>query len=172
MARVTLFIATSLDGFIADENGNVDWLFHDAEYNYSAFFETVDALVMGRRTFGSVLGIGAWPYGDKPTRVFGSGRGPTDAPPAVTMTTGPARTVLDELAAGGAEHIWLVGGGGLVKTFREEDLIDRFVLTVHPVLLGAGTALFDAPLPTQTLRLVGSESFESGLVQLTYERSA
>lgn len=170
MPTVTLFIATSLDGFIADANGDVDWLFHDADYGYESFFASVDALVMGRRTFGQVLGFGGWPYEDKPTRVFGKGSGPADAPSCVRMTTGPARAVLDELGSEGARHVWLVGGAGLVKTFREEDLIDRYVISVHPLLLGTGTPLFDGPLPRRDLELEGAERFASGLVQISYRR--
>ena len=168
--HVTLFIATSLDGYIADEHGAVDWLFHDSDYGYAAFFRTVDALVMGRRTFGQALGLGGWPYGEKPTVVFGPGR-PTDAPGHVVMTTDPPQDVLRGLEAKGVEHVWLVGGAGLVASFRQEGLIDRFVISVHPVLLGKGLPLFAADLPAASLRFVSAEPFASGLVQLTYERA-
>jgi dihydrofolate reductase len=168
--HVTLFIATSLDGYIADTRGSVDWLFHDADYGYEAFFETVDAIVMGRRTLGQVLGSGPWPYEEKPTMVFGRGR-PTDAPSHVELTTDSPTAVLERLEQRGVEHVWLVGGAGLVASFRREDRIDRYVLSVHPILLGGGLRLFGRDLPPAHLHLMSAKPLEAGLVQLTYERA-
>ena len=137
MPRVVLFIATSLDGFVADVDGGVDWLFTDADYGYTDFFGTIGALVMGRATFDQVLGFVPWLYGAVPTTVF------THRPLAIPEGA-PA-----EVAARS----------------------DRYVLSVHPVLLGDGIPLFDGTLPGAALRLIASTSFPSGLVQLTYDRA-
>ncbi len=86
MPEVRLFIATSLDGFIADRDGGVDRLFADGDYGYSAFFDSIEALIMGRRTYEQVLGFGEWPCGEKPTSVFTRG-----APAATTRTSSSSR---------------------------------------------------------------------------------
>ncbi|MEL6770847.1 MAG: dihydrofolate reductase family protein [Bacteroidota bacterium] len=172
MPRIVLFIATSLDGFVADADGGVDWLFTDADYGYTDFFDTVGALAMGRTTFDQILGFGPWPYGDVPTTVFT--HRPLDIPEGV-----PAEVAEGDVAAWLASlretslpgDVWLVGGGALVRSFREAALIDRYVLSVHPVLLGDGIPLFAGALPRADLRLTATTSFPSGLVQLTYDRA-
>src|SRR3712207_517414 len=91
MPEVKLFIATSLDGFIADRDGGVDWLFADGDYGYAAFFDSIETLIMGRRTYEQVLGFGEWPYGEKPTYVFTRGA-PGGDHPHVEFVSGEARS--------------------------------------------------------------------------------
>jgi len=166
MPKVVLFIATSLDGYIAGPAGEIDWLFHDADYGYTAFFDSVETLVMGRKTYELSLSFGEWPYGDKPAYVF-TRRSPPDDP-RVTFVAGDASGLISELRARSSKDIWLVGGGALVSTFLQEGLIDEFVISVHPQLLGAGIPLFAPGAPHRALRLIGVTPFESGLVQLHY----
>ncbi|MEM6784006.1 MAG: dihydrofolate reductase family protein [Bacteroidota bacterium] len=172
MPRVVLFIATSLDGFVADADGGVDWLFTDADYGYADFFASVGALAMGRTTYDQILGFGPWPYGDVPTTVFTNR--PLDVPreALVAAAEGDVATWLDAQETQRIEgDVWLVGGSALVRSFREAARIDRYVLSVHPVLLGDGIPLFDGTLLRESLRLTASTSFPSGLVQLTYDRA-
>ncbi len=167
MPEVKLFIATSLDGFIADRDGRVDWLFADGDYGYVAFFDSIETLIMGRRTYEQVLGFGEWPYGEKPTYVF-TRRAPGGDHPHVRFVSGDARSLVEELQGRSSGDIWLVGGAALVSAFRELHLIDEYILSVHPVLLGDGIPLFERPLPGESLRLREEHAFESGLVQLRY----
>ncbi len=167
MPEVRLFIATSLDGFIADRDGGVDWLFTDGDYGYTDFFDAIETLIMGRRTYEQVLGFGEWPYGEKPTYVF-TRSAPGGDHPHAEFVSGDAGTLVEELRQSSSGDIWLVGGAALVSTFRELRLIDEYILSVHPVLLGDGIPLFERPLPRESLRLGEERAFESGLVQLRY----
>ncbi len=166
MPKVILFIATSLDGYIAGPAGEIDWLFHDADYGYTPFFDSVEVLVMGRKTYELSLSFGEWPYGDKPAYVFTRGTPPDDA--RVRFVAGDAAGLIAGLRARANKNIWLVGGAALVSTFLQQGLIDEFVISVHPLLLGAGIPLFDPGVPRLGLRLAGVTPFESGLVQLRY----
>jgi dihydrofolate reductase len=167
MSEVKLFIATSLDGFIADRDGGVDWLFADGDYGYAAFFDSVETLIMGRRTYEQVLGFGEWPYGEKATYVFTRSPLGGDHPHA-RIFSGEARSLVEELRERSSGDIWLVGGAALVSTFREQHLIDEYILSVHPILLGDGIPLFERPRPRENLRLREEIAFQSGLVQLRY----
>ncbi len=167
MPEVKLFIAMSVDGFIADRDGGVDWLFTDGDYGYTAFFDSVETLIMGRRTYERVLGFGEWPYGEKATYVFTRGA-PGEDHPHVRFFSGEARSLVEELRERTSGDIWLVGGAALVSTFRELHLIDEYILSVHPVLLGDGVPLFERPQPRENLRLREEIAFQSGLVQLRY----
>jgi dihydrofolate reductase len=170
MPKVILFIATSLDGYIAGPHGEIDWLFHDADYGYTAFFDSVQALVMGRKTYELSLSFGEWPYGDKPVYVFTRQTPPVDV--RVHFVVGDAAGLVAGLRAQGIQNIWLVGGGALVSTFLQEGLIDEFVISVHPLLLGAGIPLFASGVPRLGLQLAGMTPFASGLVQLRYTTAA
>lgn len=168
MPRITLFIATSLDGYVAAPGDDLGWLFTDADYGYEAFYEGIDCVVMGRRTFDVVRSFGGWPYAGKRSYVFT--HRPIDPHDEVTAVEGPPAEVMPRLAAQASGDIWLVGGGELAASFRDASLIDRYVLSVHPVLLGDGVRLFPRALPLEQLRLQEHHAFPNGLVQLTYER--
>jgi len=168
MPKVILFIATSLDGYIAGPQGEIDWLFHDADYGYTAFFDSVEALVMGRKTYELSLTFGEWPYGDKPAYVFTRQTPPDDS--RVRFVAGDAAGLIAGLRARASKNIWLVGGAALVSDFLQQGLIDEFVISVHPLLLGAGIPLFESGIPRHGLRLAGVTPYESGLVQLRYTR--
>jgi dihydrofolate reductase len=165
MPEVKLFIATSLDGFIADPDGGVDWLFTDGDYGYTAFFDSIETLIMGRRTYEQVLGFGEWPYGEKPTYVF-TRSAPGGDHPHVEFVSGDPGTLVEELRGRSSGDIWLIGGPALASVFRELHLIDEYILSVHPVLLGDGISLFERSQPRESLRLREERAFESGLVQL------
>jgi dihydrofolate reductase len=167
MPKVKLYIATSLDGFIAERDGGVGWLFTDGDYGYAAFFDSIEALIMGRHTYEQVLGFGEWPYEEKPAYVF-TRSAPGGEHPHVEFVSSDAGTFVEELRRRSTKDIWLVGGAALVSAFRELGLIDEYVLSVHPVLLGDGIPLFEPPQPREGLRLQEVHTFESGLVQLRY----
>lgn len=166
MARARLYVAQSLDGYIADADGGVGWLdrFHGAgtDYGYADFLASVGALAMGRATYDQVRTFGDWPY-HKPTFVF-TRRPLPDPPPGVHATDADPAAFLSEQQ----DDVWLVGGAALVRSFREAGALGEIVLTVLPVLLGDGVPLFDGAQPPADLALVSSETFPGGAVQLTY----
>jgi dihydrofolate reductase len=169
MRKVVLFIATSLDGYIARLSGAVDWLFTDEDYGYKDFFARVNVVVMGRKTYEQVLSFGAYPYRSKISYVFT--RTPnrfTDS--EVSFVSDDIQSVIKQLQTSGDGDIWLIGGAELVHSFLEQDLVDEFVISVHPILLGEGIPLFHQPSPMRTLQFKSVQSFKSGLVQLRYIR--
>lgn len=169
--RVTVFIATSVDGFIAREDGGLDWLpGPEAEsHGYEELMASVDALVMGRKTYETVLGFGEWPYGEKPIVVLSS-RELEGAPAGAVVERmgGEPGEVAEQLAARGMRHVYL-DGGVTIQRFLKAGLVDRLILTRVPVLLGAGVPLFGETGGDVRLKHVGTRAFPSGLVQSEYE---
>ncbi|ADB59124.1 bifunctional deaminase-reductase domain protein [Haloterrigena turkmenica DSM 5511] len=173
---VTLYIAASLDGFVATADGGVEWLEeyasdgeNGADGNFEAFFADVDCLVMGSRTYEQLLSFDGWPYGERPTFVVTS----RDLPLAtahVELVAGNLRELVDGLEER-YDRIWLVGGAALAQSFLREGLVDEIRLTVVPVLLGGGIRLFDDDGTEHTLETLECTSFESGLVELRYDAS-
>lgn len=165
-----LFIATSLDGFIARPDGGIDWLFSDADYGYAAFFDSIDTVVMGRKTHELALTFGPpYVYQGKANYVFShrqAGSRDTNA----EFVAGNPKDLIRLLQSHAGKDIWLVGGAELVRDFLAEDLIDEFIVSIHPVILGAGIPLFPTPGHELSLQFKNSISFGRGLVQLHYER--
>lgn len=169
MRRVVLFIATSLDGYIARMDGRIDWLFTDQDYGYREFFSGVDTVVMGRKTYEQSLTFGEYPYPGRAGYVFSRTRsGQQDE--HVQFISGDPVDFIAGLKKKKGKKIWLVGGADLVQDFVQADLIDEYVISVHPVILGGGIPLFRSPLPAQNLIFRDSTTFDSGLVQLSYSR--
>lgn len=170
----TVFVGTSVDGFIARANGALDWLPHGGgeEHGYEAFFASVDALVIGRHTYETVLGFEAWPYGTKPVYVLSSAS--LRAPPAgavVRHLSGDPSDIVNQLTASGVHHAY-IDGGVTVQRFLRAGLIQRLIITRIPVLLGAGIPLFGPTDRDIRLRHVRTRQFPSGLVQSEYEVEA
>jgi dihydrofolate reductase len=169
--RCSVYIATSLDGYIARPDGGLDWLsrFEQSgeDYGYKAFFDSVDALVIGRKTYDVVLAFEKWPYEDKRCIVVTHAVPTGAATPkhGETFHSGPLEVLLDRLAGEGVRRIY-VDGGALIRSFLGADLVDDVTLSVIPVLLGAGIPLFGGV--ERRMTLASSRSFPSGLVQLCY----
>ena len=169
--KASVFVGTSLDGFIARRNGAFDFL--DASgggepHGYDEFFATVDALVIGRNTFDTVLGFGVWPYGEKPVFVLSTRTlPPSPAGAVVEHLSGPPSAIASTLAARGFQHIY-VDGGITIQRFLEAGLIDRLIVTRVPVLIGAGIPLFGPVSRDVTLTHVATRQYASGLVQSEY----
>ena len=169
--KAFVFIGTSLDGFIARANGDLDFLPPGGgePHGYAEFMATVDALVIGRKTFDTVLSFDKWPYGETPVVVL-STRPLAPAPPGavVERMSGTPAKILSQLAARGIRHIY-VDGGITIQRFLQDGLIQRLVITRVPVLIGTGIPLF-GPIPRDiALRHVGTRQYASGLVQSEYE---
>jgi dihydrofolate reductase len=172
---VTLYIAASLDGFIAGPNGEIDWLDmvdHPGEdYGYDQFYASVDALVMGRKTYQVPASVAEWPYPGKPSYVLTRQDLKTDRDD-VTFVTDPVETVVESLRRQGFQHLWLAGGGETVRAFLAQGLIDEHIVSIIPTILGAGIPLFPPPNPQQQLELISFRPFPSGVIQLHYRSNA
>lgn len=172
MRSITLYIAASLDGYIARPNGDIDWLTafdNPAEdYGYGAFLDTVDTVLMGRLTYEQVLTFGDYPYPNQTGYVFSRTQNGRDA--HVTFVNEDVPSFVRQLQSQPGGVIWLVGGTGLNVEFMRHNLIDEYIISIIPVVLGEGIPLFPTPLPTQPLRLLACQSYESGIVQVRYGR--
>ena len=168
--KASVFIATSLDGFIARQNGALDWLPVDAEpHGYDEFVATVDAIVIGRKTFETVLTFDAWPYGKKQVVVL------TSTPSAIVVPdgavcdvmTGTPKEIVTRLAERGLRHLY-IDGGVTIQRFLEAGLIQRLIITRIPVLLGSGIPLFGSLSRDVRLAHLATRTYRSGLVQSEY----
>ena len=168
---VSVFIGTSLDGFIARPNGDLDFLPPDGgePHGYNEFIAGVDALVIGRKTFETVLAMSPWPYGNKRVVVLSSE--PVDlsavAGGTVEQMSGSPAEIVSRLAASGAHHLY-IDGGITIQRFLRAGLIQRLIITRVPVLVGDGIPLFGSLLSDVRLRHVATQYYPSGLVKSEY----
>ena len=143
--KITYYVATSLDGFIAREDGDVSWLddmnIDMADAGYDDFFASIDGLAMGRNTYDFVFNYGSWPYGDKPTWVCTS-RDLKTMEGANLKIVKTADDVIKEAESKGLKHLWLVGGGKLASSFLEKGMLTHLSISEMPVKLEAGIPLF------------------------------
>jgi dihydrofolate reductase len=169
--RCSVFVATSLDGFIARRNGGIEWLAAverpGEDYGFQTFFDGVDALVVGAATYRVALGLeGPWPWADK--RVVVLTHRPPPAPRVdETFFAGDPAALVESLGAEGVRRLY-VDGGAVISQFLAAGLVDDLTISVLPVLLGDGVRLFQGTLPERRLALVSSRAFPSGLVQGSY----
>lgn len=173
--KTTVYIATSVDGFIARKDGSIDWLpAGDAEdgedYGYQKFMDSVDALVMGRKTFEMALSFEVWPYGETPVVVLSTCA--VDIPDAIAKTVGSLcaspRDVVRCLAQRRFKHLY-IDGGKTIQGFLKDGLIQQFIITQVPILIGTGIPLFSSLPHDVRLRHLETRSFQNGLVQSQYE---
>jgi dihydrofolate reductase len=169
---VSIFIGTSLDGFIARPNGALDFLPADGgePHGYNEFIASVDALVIGRNTFETVLAFPEWPYGKKRVVVLSSK--PLDFSKvrggAVEQMSGTPAEIVAKLAATGAHHLY-VDGGITIQRFLRAGQVHRLIITRVPVLIGEGLPLFGSLPNDIKLHHVSTQHYPSGLVQSEYE---
>ena len=169
--RCSVYIAVSLDGFIARRDGGLDFLgdvqLDGEDYGYAAFLASVDTLIVGRGTWEVVRTFPSWPWEGK--RVIVLTNRPATAVRDEIFAAGALAPILAGLHAGGARHVY-VDGGAVVRQALAEGAVDELTLSIVPRLLGDGLPLFGAGVPEVRLRCLGSRAWEaSGLVQLRYE---
>ena len=171
--RFRVYIAVSLDGYVATPDGGVGWLgpFQNEEYGYTGFIEDISTIIMGRTTFEQVLGFGQWPYDG--LRVFVlSSRSPDTLPADTSVWHSTPAALLTHLREKGPKgDVWLLGGPRTIHGFRELDAIDTYELFVMPILLGGGIPLFHTSELQRRLQLRASEACD-GVVRLFYEPMA
>lgn len=175
MRKVILYIAMSLDGFIADEEGKVDWLMgedeaYSGDYGYEAFVRTVDTVIMGRKTYEQIvteLSPDVWVYEGMKTYVLTHKE--MEDKEEITFFSGQVSELVEALKQQPGKDIWVCGGGEVIRELMKEDLIDEYWLSVMPVILGGGIRLFQGDHSTMHLHLKESRA-ENGAVCFTYVR--
>lgn len=173
--HASVYIATSLDGFIARPNGDLDWLTngHDTpegeDYGYQAFMDTVDGIIMGRHTFEKALTFAVWPYPTHNVVVLSSRTMtlPAHLGTNVHLRSGTPQEVMRQLATQGVQHVY-VDGGTTIQRFLEAGLIHDLIITRLPVLIGEGIPLFGAVPSDIQLTHVETRQFPNGFVQSRY----
>jgi dihydrofolate reductase len=168
--HLSAFIGTSVDGFIARPGGELDWLPPGGgeEHGYEAFMDSVDALVIGRKTYETVLSFDAWPYGEKPVFVLSTRPlAPAPAGAVVEHLSGSPDQIVSQLEGRGIGHAY-VDGGITIQRFLRAGLIQRIVITRVPVLIGEGVPLFGVTGRDIPLKHVATRQYPSGLVQSEY----
>ena len=176
MTLNTVFIATSLDGYIADPNGNIDWL-HEIlnpdgiDMGFMVIQDRVDALLMGRTTYETVLSFGVeWPY-QKPVFVLSSKlkEVPANLKDKVFLVSGPIPEVVREINSRGYHKLY-VDGGRVIRSLMELDLIDELIVSTIPIVLGGGTPLYPELAALQRFELVESKVYLGQIVQSHYRK--
>jgi dihydrofolate reductase len=170
--RVIVHIAVSADGYIAGPDGDLEWLTSRPKpkdfYGINAFMRSVDTLLLGRRTYEAGLRLGGKFDSKNRTIVFSRRPPPAGAPAGVEFTSEGVGDFVGRLREQPGKDVWLMGGGDLIASFLDADAIDEFVLSVVPVFIGDGIPLIARRPRHAPLRLISTERFEDGLVQLRY----
>ena len=169
--KLIIFIAMSLDGYIATEDESLEWLFNvdgEGDNGYSEFLETVDTILMGRKTYDWVMKNieGEFPYKNEECYVFT--KSPIEDTEYVKFINTDVISFTNELQKTDGKNIWLVGGGELIHSFIKEKLIDEMIITVAPVIIGNGIPLFLTSEDQMNLSLIGNRKYNQ-FVSLHYQ---
>ena len=175
MRKLSLFIATSLDGYIAKPNDDLSFLKlvekEGEDYGYLQFTDTIDTIIIGRRTYDYVLKeIGSSHYDNGQRDVYVITRTQRPNIGRTTFYTGSLTDLVKQLKSENGKNIYCDGGAEVINELLKNDLIDEFIISVVPLLLGSGTRLFKDGRPEQLLEFVTVETFDTGLTQLHYKR--
>ncbi|WP_404442712.1 dihydrofolate reductase family protein [Sutcliffiella horikoshii] len=170
--KVIVYIAQSVDGYIAKKDDDISWLsIVDApgeDYGYGEFVENIDTVIMGRRTYEKVLSFGMeFPHKERKTYVLSNSKNGSDD--NVEYYSGDVRELINTISSNSGKHIFVDGGAEVIKEFVRRDLIDEYVISTIPILIGNGVRLFKGTERENKLELVESNSFPSGLVQNRYK---
>ena len=178
MAKTIYFAAATLDGYIADTDDGIDWLTgyepgfevptDDAAKSIDQFLEGIGSIVMGSSTYEFLLDYGGWMYADRPTWVLTSRDLPVAEGANLRFHDGSVTAIHEDvLAAAGDRDVWVMGGGPVASDYVDAGLLDELHVTVVPIVLGTGKALFDRPV-REPMRLLGTNAFGNGMFELRY----
>jgi dihydrofolate reductase len=176
MTKTVLYIATSLDGFIARPDGKLDWLTsvpnpQTGDYGYAELLKSIGTTIMGRNTYEEIIRFGVdWPYIGLNSFVVTTNKALKIKSPDTYTLTANLKDFVIELKKKTEKDIWLIGGGHLITTFINEGLLDRMIITVIPKIIGEGLPLFTGKPKETNWKLAEAKSFDTGVVNLTYEK--
>jgi dihydrofolate reductase len=176
VAKVILYIACSIDGYIAKPDGNLEWLNSipnpdNIDHGYSDLLKRTSCIIMGRRTYSEVLGFGVdWPYSGIKTYVASRNNDFKIETPLTYKLSGDIAEAVNKIKLETSKDIWLVGGGQLVTYFLNNDLIDKMIISVIPTILGEGIPLFPGNPKETKWTLIENTAFSTGIVSLTYDK--
>ncbi|MGB0177799.1 MAG: dihydrofolate reductase family protein [Owenweeksia sp.] len=174
MCKVSLYIAASLDGYIAKLDGSIKWLEEfpnpeGSDFGYADFLEEVDTILMGGKTYRQVLTFGEWPYRNKECYVF-SRSATMERDANVIFVKDDIAGFVRELKSRNGKVIWLVGGGEVNNILLCQGLVDEIILTCVPVLLGAGISISGTVEMEEYFEPIKTKTFKNGMIQLTFGR--
>lgn len=171
--KVIIYIACSVDGYIAGPNDDLGFLSmveqEGEDYGYAAFIQNIDTMIVGRKTYDKVQAMGQ-EYPPAGKKLYVITRSPRPDAGAVKFYTGGPKALVRQLKQEPGRHIYCDGGAEIVNQLLKYNLVDELIISVIPILLGNGTQLFSSGRPKQDLTLVSAKPFEKGLVQLHYTR--
>jgi dihydrofolate reductase len=172
-SKIILYIASSLDGFIAGRNGDISWLdayqVEGEDYGYSEFLKAIDIIVMGSKTYEQILNFGSWPYEGVKTYVMTKRQLEPVDKAKVKFYSGGLDSFVPGIKRESHKNIWLVGGASLAQSFLKHSFIDEMIISIIPVILGDGITLFGRTQKEFRLELLKSGSYNNGIVQLHYK---
>ncbi len=176
MSKVILYIATSLDGYIADKNSKIEWLVGDnpddkSMGSYGEFIKTIDTVILGWNTYNQIvteLAVDNWPYGDFTSYVLTHNK-EEKSTDKIIFTDEDLETLIEKIKLKSKKNIWICGGASIVNQLIKKNLIDTYSITIAPVILGGGISLFEENIPQQKLKLI-STSVNNGMVDIVYEK--
>lgn len=179
--RIILYIAVSIDGFIADKNGGVGWLdqynvasisqeMETEGYGFRKFYASIDALIIGNNTYKQMLTFGPWDFSDKISYIFADADTPGCDAAYIECIFGDISTFMQNSAIKNYNRVWLVGGAKLVQSFYEQGLIDEYIITIVPSVLTEGISLSPAILHGENMVLEDTRMLKSGIIQKRFIR--
>jgi dihydrofolate reductase len=171
--KIIVNIATSADGYVARPDGNLAWLTERPApkgfYGLPEFERSIDAKILGRKTFDRSLELGAR-FSERTLHyVFSRRPPPASVPAGVKFVAEPIAAFAERLRTQVGKNVWMMGGGGIIASFLDEEAIDEFIITIVPIFIGEGIPLLAPKHREVTLRLLGVQQFPDGVVQLHYE---
>lgn len=176
MIKTVLYIAASLDAYIAKPDGNLDWLTSfpvpsEDDYGYSKLLSNTETIIMGRKTYEEVIGFGIeWQYNGIETYIVSSNKNLKIQSPDTYVLSGNIKEFIADKKLQNTKDIWLVGGGELLKTFINEALLDKMHICIIPRIIGNGIRLFPAGIAETEWKLTETKAYETGAVMLTYDK--
>ena len=166
MRKIILFIASSLDGYIAKKDGSVDWLPKNSPSGYKKFYRSIDTLIMGKKTYDQILTFGAYPYGDKKSYVVT--RSNDQNKNENTQFVNDVEKLVKDILSNPGMNVWLVGGSQIISIFMNLGFIDEIILSIIPVVLGDGIPLFVDIQKETKFDLVQTIDYDA-LIELHYK---